>query len=73
VRRIKRWPTASSAPWPAAAQSKARRGATEAARACGHTGDGALKACAACRARHGRRGRPAAVAWAPGRGGLWLS
>jgi hypothetical protein len=34
----------------------------EAARARRRTGDAALKARAACRARHGRRGRPAAAA-----------
>jgi hypothetical protein len=33
----------------------------EAARARRRTGDAALKARAACRARHGRRGRPAAT------------
>jgi hypothetical protein len=45
----------------------------EAARARRRTGDAALKARAACRSRHGRRGRPTAAAWTPGRGCLWLS
>jgi hypothetical protein len=59
VRRFKRRPAASSAPWSAAAQSRARRGAAEAARARGRTGDAVLKARGACRARHGCRGKAA--------------
>jgi hypothetical protein len=57
VGRFKRRPAVSSAPWPATAQSRARRGAAEAARAQGSTGDTVLKARAACRARHGHRGK----------------
>jgi hypothetical protein len=45
----------------------------EAVRARRRMGDTALKARAECRAPHGRLGRPAAAAWTPGRGCLWLS